>query len=95
MILMGSNPEKRRTLFKEISPRFPWVTGTKKGSSDGVRSFGQMLGQDHSASNQKATSLAKSLGVHASDRAESRSQKRIRFGRCLRFQLAETVRTIC
>jgi putative membrane protein len=34
-----------------------------KGSSQGVKSFGQMLSQDHSASNEKATTLAKSLCV--------------------------------
>src|SRR6188472_215270 len=30
----------------------------KNAGSDGVRSFGQMLVQDHSAANEKATSLA-------------------------------------
>jgi putative membrane protein len=35
----------------------------KNGNSEGVRSFGQMLVQDHSASNQKATALAKKEGV--------------------------------
>jgi len=35
----------------------------KKGNSEGVKSFGQMLSQDHSTSNAKATTLAKSLGV--------------------------------
>src|SRR6185437_9592857 len=31
----------------------------KNGKSDGVRSFGQMLAQDHSAANEKAMNLAK------------------------------------
>jgi putative membrane protein len=35
----------------------------KNGASDGVRSFGQMLVQDHSAANEKATSLAQTQGV--------------------------------
>src|SRR5262245_20421152 len=35
----------------------------KDGGSDGVRSFGQMLVQDHSAANEKATSLAQTQGV--------------------------------
>ena len=34
-----------------------------KGKSDGVRSFGQMLATDHSAANQKATTVANTLGV--------------------------------
>src|SRR6188472_4056464 len=35
----------------------------KNAGSDGVRSFGQMLVQDHSAANEKATSLAQTQGV--------------------------------
>jgi putative membrane protein len=35
----------------------------QKGSSDGVRSFGQMLQQDHSAAAQKSTAVATQLGV--------------------------------
>jgi putative membrane protein len=35
----------------------------KNGASDGVRSFGQMLAQDHTAANEKAMALAKALGV--------------------------------
>ena len=35
----------------------------KNGNTEGVRNFGQMLVQDHSASNEKATSLAKKEGV--------------------------------
>ena len=35
----------------------------KNGGSDGVRSFGQMLVQDHSAANEKAMSLAQTEGV--------------------------------
>jgi putative membrane protein len=35
----------------------------KNGNSDGVRSFGQMLVQDHSAANEKAMSLAKTHDV--------------------------------
>jgi putative membrane protein len=35
----------------------------KNGGSDGVRSFGQMLVQDHSAANEKATSLAQTQGM--------------------------------
>jgi putative membrane protein len=35
----------------------------EKAKSDGVRSFGQMLVTDHSAANQKATTVANTLGV--------------------------------
>ena len=35
----------------------------EKGNSDGVRSFGQMLQQDHSAANQKASAVASQMGV--------------------------------
>jgi len=35
----------------------------QKGQSDGVRSFGQMLVSDHSANNEKAMSVAQSMGV--------------------------------
>jgi putative membrane protein len=35
----------------------------KNGGSDGVRSFGQMLQQDHSAANKKAESVAQSMGM--------------------------------
>jgi putative membrane protein len=35
----------------------------EKGSSDGVRSFGQMLQQDHTAGAQKASAVATQLGV--------------------------------
>jgi putative membrane protein len=35
----------------------------KNGNSDGVRSFGKMLEQDHSAANRKAIDVAKSMGV--------------------------------
>jgi putative membrane protein len=35
----------------------------KNGSSDGVRSFGQMLAQDHAAANKKAETVAQSLGM--------------------------------
>jgi putative membrane protein len=35
----------------------------KNGTSDGVRSFGQMLQQDHSAANDKAESVAQSVGM--------------------------------
>jgi putative membrane protein len=35
----------------------------KNGTSDGVRSFGQMLEKDHSDANKKATDAASSLGV--------------------------------
>jgi putative membrane protein len=35
----------------------------KNGNSDGVRSFGKTLEQDHSDANQKAVAAAKSLGV--------------------------------
>ena len=35
----------------------------KNAGSDGVRSFGQMLVQNHSAANEKATSLAQTQGV--------------------------------
>jgi putative membrane protein len=35
----------------------------QKGNSDGIRSFGQQLVTDHSAANQKLTSLASGMGV--------------------------------
>jgi putative membrane protein len=35
----------------------------QRAGSDGVRSFGQMLEQDHSSANQQATSAASSLNV--------------------------------
>ena len=35
----------------------------KNGSSEGVRSFGQMLAKDHSDANQKATAAANNLGM--------------------------------
>jgi putative membrane protein len=35
----------------------------KNGSSDAVRSFGQMLQKDHSDANQKATAAAQQLGM--------------------------------
>lgn len=35
----------------------------KQGSSDGVRSFGQMLDKDHSDANNKATAAANSVGM--------------------------------
>lgn len=35
----------------------------EKGTSDGVKSFGQMLVTDHSSANDKAMALAKTLGV--------------------------------
>jgi putative membrane protein len=35
----------------------------QKAANDGVRSFGQMLEQDHSAANQQATQAASSVGV--------------------------------
>jgi putative membrane protein len=37
----------------------------KNGQSADVKSFGQMLQQDHGAANQKATEAAKKLGVNA------------------------------
>src|SRR5947209_18821633 len=39
----------------------------KNGQSDGVKKFGQMLADDHSAANQKAMDAAKSLGVTPPD----------------------------
>ena len=35
----------------------------KNGSSEGVRSFGQMLERDHTDANQKAMTVAKDIGV--------------------------------
>ena len=35
----------------------------KNGNSDGVRSFGQMLQQDHAAANKTAESVAQSMGM--------------------------------
>ena len=37
----------------------------KKGQSDGVRSFGKMLVDDHSAANEKAKSVASQIGAAA------------------------------
>jgi putative membrane protein len=37
----------------------------KQGSTDGVRSFGQMLEKDHSDANKKAVDVANSLGMTA------------------------------
>jgi putative membrane protein len=39
----------------------------KNGQSDGVKKFGQMLSDDHSAANQKAMDAAKSMGVTPPD----------------------------
>ncbi len=36
-----------------------------KGANDGVRNFGKVLVEDHSAANQKAIALANSLGIKA------------------------------
>ena len=35
----------------------------QKGQSDGVKKFGRMLSDDHSAANQKATAAAQSIGL--------------------------------
>ena len=35
----------------------------KNGSSEGVRSFGQMLERDHTDANEKAMTVAKDIGV--------------------------------
>jgi putative membrane protein len=35
----------------------------QKGGSDGVRSFGKQLEQDHSAANEKAAALAREIGM--------------------------------
>lgn len=35
----------------------------KNGQSDGVKSFGKMLSTDHEAANQKATDVAKGMGL--------------------------------
>jgi putative membrane protein len=72
MILMGSAgaasaQSGKAFLTDAIQGNLAEISGgelaQKKGNSDGVRSFGRMLAQDHSASNEKATTLAKSLGV--------------------------------
>jgi putative membrane protein len=39
----------------------------KQGQNDGVKKFGQMLSDDHSAANQKAIDAAKSMGVTPPD----------------------------
>src|SRR5918999_6425142 len=46
----------------------------QKGNSDGVRSFGQQLVTDHSAANQKLTSLASGMGV-TPPTAQNKKQK--------------------
>lgn len=49
----------------------------KQGTSDGVRSFGQMLEKDHSDANKKAIAAA-SCGRHAADRAQQKAEGRLR-----------------
>jgi predicted outer membrane protein len=36
----------------------------KNGQSDAVKSFGRMLTEDHAAANQKATQVARPMGVN-------------------------------
>jgi putative membrane protein len=39
----------------------------QNGQNEDVKKFGQMLNDDHSAANQKAIDVAKSMGITASD----------------------------
>ena len=48
----------------------------QNGNSDAVRSFGQMLVQDHSASNEKAMQLAKSHDVSPPTEPKPEAKKR-------------------
>ena len=62
----------------------------EKGASEGVRSFGQALQQDHAAGAQKATAVATQLGVNPRarwsriTRRKSPSTKRLRRSRATR-----------
>jgi predicted outer membrane protein len=47
----------------------------KNGGSDGVRSFGQMLVEDHSAANEKAKSLAQAQGVTPQQRRNPKQKQ--------------------
>jgi len=49
----------------------------KNGGSDGVRSFGQMLVQDHSVANEKATSLAQTQDVTPPTEPEAKQYDRL------------------
>ena len=49
--------------FKEKQKKLEEKLAQEKGASDGVRSFGAMLVSDHSAANEKAMSVAQSMGV--------------------------------
>jgi hypothetical protein len=59
----------------------------EKGASDGVRSFGQMLQQEHSAGAQKATAV-RELRCFSSDQAERPGQPKLH--RFLRRQGSES-----
>jgi putative membrane protein len=49
----------------------------KNGASDGVRSFGQMLINDHSAANEKAIALAKTQGLTPPTEAKDEAKKEL------------------
>jgi putative membrane protein len=51
----------------------------QQGASDGVRSFGKQLEQDHAAANEKATALAKEMGM--SPPTEPNKKQRAEFDR--------------
>jgi putative membrane protein len=46
----------------------------QNGQSDGVKRFGQMLSDDHSAANQKAMDAAKSMGVNPPDGPDAKQK---------------------
>ena len=46
----------------------------KQGQNEGVKKFGQMLSDDHSAANQKAIDAAKSMGVTPPDGASAKQK---------------------
>lgn len=49
----------------------------KNGASEGVRSFGQMLVNDHSAANEKAMALAKTQGITPPKEAKPEAKKEL------------------
>jgi putative membrane protein len=49
----------------------------QNGESEGVKKFGQALSDDHSAANQKATDVAKSMGHHLAERPQCQAEGRL------------------
>src|SRR5437588_9726751 len=63
----GKNTAGQEFLKKAIEGNLAEIEMGKlaqqKGASDGVRSYGKQLEQDHAAANQKATALANEMGM--------------------------------